>query len=280
MTERLQRGPVPLHFQLESILRNRIVSGDLRRGMALPTEERLVELYGVSRTVVRQAMSSLELDGLIERIPGKGTFVRENPKERFIGWSIGSLEDIVAFGLGTRLEVLGRFEVPASAEIAAALELPAGSDVVEIRGVRSSAEGVISFQQNFLLLDIGRKIADVDVSQTTIFSAIQDFAGVTLHQTLQAITAVAADDDLARLLQVQRGSPLLHIERLFYSLERGPVEFAVSRFRPDRYRHVTSLKRMQELARAQAQRSPSRGESRPEIQPLEMPSSGRPREPR
>jgi GntR family transcriptional regulator len=112
---------------------------------------------------------------------------------------------------------------------------------VQVRGIRFSEEGCISFQQTFLVLDIGRRIANIDLGGSTIISVVQEHANVVPHEALQAITAEAADGDVAELLEVRRGSPLLHIERVYYSRERGPIELTIARFRPDRYRHITRL---------------------------------------
>jgi GntR family transcriptional regulator len=134
-------------------------------------------------------------------------------------------------------------EVPAPQRVAEALELAPSSDVVEVRGIRFGADGCISLQQTFLVLDIGRQIANVDLAGSTIISVVQEHAKVVLDETLQAMTAEAADEEVAELLEVPKGSPLLHIERLYYSRDRGPIELTIAKFRPDRYRHITRLRR-------------------------------------
>ena len=74
----LRDKAIPLYYQLETILRNKITSGDYSPARPLPSEDALAEEYEVSRITVRQALSSLEQDGLVIRQRGKGTFVSEN----------------------------------------------------------------------------------------------------------------------------------------------------------------------------------------------------------
>src|SRR5690606_21984608 len=69
--------PAPLYHQLETLLRRQILAGRWAAGERIPTEEQLVEAYGVSRVTVRQALRNLVLDGYLERGPGRGTFVRK-----------------------------------------------------------------------------------------------------------------------------------------------------------------------------------------------------------
>jgi DNA-binding GntR family transcriptional regulator len=66
---------IPLYYQLENLLREKIVSGELEPGDKLPTELELIEQYGVSRITVRQALQALADEGLIERKQGRGTVV-------------------------------------------------------------------------------------------------------------------------------------------------------------------------------------------------------------
>jgi GntR family transcriptional regulator len=78
MTRTATRGQpdISLYRQVDSILREQIGDGLLRAGDRLPSEEALRAEYGISRGTVRQALDALERDGLIERAPGRGTFVR------------------------------------------------------------------------------------------------------------------------------------------------------------------------------------------------------------
>lgn len=68
---------VPLYYQLQEVLKERIESGIWRPGGALPSEPELARRFGVSRVVVRQALAILEDDRQIVRIKGRGTFVAQ-----------------------------------------------------------------------------------------------------------------------------------------------------------------------------------------------------------
>ncbi len=238
--------PQTLHEQLRDFLRKRIVSGDVEPGSALPTEQQLMTTYQVSRSVVRQAMQALEWEGLITRSQGKGTFVRERPENTistYSGWSLGSLDELLAFGLKTRLSVISKTEMPAPAEVSAALEIADGETVFELCGVRSASEGIFSYQRNFFIRDIGRVMNTEDLTNQSLLDVMQARTKVKLIQAAQVITAVAADKKSAKYLGVEPGAPLLSIERLFVSEELGPVEYGIMLYRPDRYRYISKLKR-------------------------------------
>ena len=73
----MRRANVPLHVEVASLLRSRILSGDLKSGERLPSLAELAKVFGVTSLTVRQAMNTLDDEGLIERASGRGTFVKE-----------------------------------------------------------------------------------------------------------------------------------------------------------------------------------------------------------
>lgn len=74
----LQKNGLPLYYQVENYMRDKIVKGEWPGGTQIPTEVQLMELFGVSRATLRQAISDLCNDGFLNRVQGKGTFVTEN----------------------------------------------------------------------------------------------------------------------------------------------------------------------------------------------------------
>lgn len=63
-------------------LRELIQQGDLEPGAQLPTESAMVEQFGVSRTVIREAVSALSVDGLVKAQQGRGVFVADDPSQQ------------------------------------------------------------------------------------------------------------------------------------------------------------------------------------------------------
>jgi len=209
----------------------------------MPPEMDIARRFGVSRPVVRQAMMTLVNEGLIDRTPGKGTYVRRKPHVPFEGWPIGSIEDVLSYSRETRLQILSKRFMTAPPNVAEALQISPGSRVFELRAVRSSKEGEIAYQQNYVPEVIAQDIASFDFSEMSLFAAIEKTSGYSIDQILQAVSAVAASTDAAAALQAPSGAPLLQIERMLVSLARGPVEFGITCFRSDRYRHIANLTR-------------------------------------
>src|SRR3990172_1139894 len=90
---------IPYYLQLIDLLKEKIAQGTWKPGDQIPSEPELCSIYGVSRTVVRQALMELELEGLIIRRKGKGTFIAE-PKinESLVQKLTGFYQDMVDRG--------------------------------------------------------------------------------------------------------------------------------------------------------------------------------------
>jgi GntR family transcriptional repressor for pyruvate dehydrogenase complex len=78
---------LPLHREIAEVLSERIISGEYPTKSLLPTERELCESMGVSRTVIREAVKSLESRGLVRIDHGRGTMVQE-PQTSHLGESL------------------------------------------------------------------------------------------------------------------------------------------------------------------------------------------------
>src|SRR5215218_4905369 len=89
-----------MYRQLADLLREKVSRGEFVSGRRIPSEAKLGEAFGISRITIRQALAELEREGILDRVPGKGTFVRrpERRVERLTRLS-GFGENLTALGL-------------------------------------------------------------------------------------------------------------------------------------------------------------------------------------
>ena len=107
---RVERRP-KLSEGVVSAIRAQVVSGVYAPGQKLPTETRMGELFGVSRTVVREAIATLAADGLVEARQGAGVFVVNHPASTFgtlaaeMGSSVSTALNVLMLFLGTFMDM-------------------------------------------------------------------------------------------------------------------------------------------------------------------------------
>jgi GntR family transcriptional regulator len=232
-----------LYSRVETVLTNEIADGDLRVGHQLPTEDTLIERFGVSRITVRRAIQNLVGRGLVEIRRGKGTFVAAPKITQELTELSGFVEDMHAAGRKPTARVISKEIVTADATVASHLALTRGEHVVRIRRVRL-ADGIpLSFDETYLPLEIGKKIITNNLKVEPIFSLLERKYDIPLIEAEYKLDAVAAEPDVAAALRVKQRSPIFRVERTSYSTGSRPVDYERLHYRGDLVRFVTHLVR-------------------------------------
>ena len=155
--DELRRGsPIPLYFQLQELLKEKIEAGVWRTGEMIPSEPELCGAYGVSRTVVRQALSVLEQDGQLRRLRGRGTFVSVPKIEQRVG---GLSRMLGSPAPGHRIVVLDHRTERAPRRVSDQLELPGGSDILRVMTLVVVDDSPVALFDSFFSLEGGAPIA-------------------------------------------------------------------------------------------------------------------------
>lgn len=231
-------SPIPLWFQIAQGIQDLIVGGALAPGAGLDNELQLGQQLGVSRPTMRRAMEHLVDQGLIVRRRGVGTRVVQPKVRRPLGLT-SLFDDLAGDGQQPRTQVLTNEIIPADAQVASALALPEGADVIHLVRLRSTGEQPIAKMTNYL--PAGRlRIPTEAVRDGGLYQQLRA-AGVTLHAATQTIGARRATAEEARLLNETRGAALLTMQRTAYDDHGVPVEHGSHIYAANRYSFHTQM---------------------------------------
>lgn len=231
-------APLPYYEQLKRLLVAQMESGELHSGDMLPSEFELCAHYGVSRTVVRQALGELAAEGRLYRLRGKGTFIaRPQLREQFMESTVAFFEDLPTSGDALRRKVL-RCELVAAGDAPPELELPTTAKCVEIDRLRRVDGAVVSLTRHVLpatlhddLLGAARSF---DLERNSIYRFLEDVCGVRVHSGHRSLEAIRSPDELAQLLEMPAGDPVLYVRSVGRERTGQPVEFFEAWHRGDR----------------------------------------------
>lgn len=225
---------LPLYAQLESLLAGAIRRGRWQPGERVPSEPAIGSHYEVSRTTVRQALDELEREGLIRRERGRGTFVAE-PRSSWLLQSSASFHETASrHGHSVTSRVLRREVVELPEWAAESLELDAGAEGLVLERLRELDGEVVMYVRNFLPTQYERAVRDADLETGSLYAALRRTHGLAVGGGRRVVDAVAADPELARMLDLGGGQPVLFVESVSLDLDRRPFECYRAWHRPDR----------------------------------------------
>jgi GntR family transcriptional regulator len=204
-----------------------------------PTDQELVETYGVSRQTVREAVRRLADDGVLARERGRGTRVRTLEFEHTPGTLEGLFHQVEAQG-ATQTSVVRVREQTTDPEIACKLGLPAGAKLIHIERLRLADGEPLALDRSWLPARVARRLLDAPLTRAGLYDELARLCGVTIAGGSERVRPVVPTPAERRALRVPAGVAGFAIERLVRS-ETEPVEWRQSLVRGDRYSLVVEL---------------------------------------
>ncbi|MEU8467945.1 GntR family transcriptional regulator [Streptomyces sp. NPDC029006] len=226
--------PVPSrHNDIANDLRHQITTGRLKPGERLPSETDLADRYKVSTATLRSALAVLQAEGLVEKIHGKGNFVRR-PLSRFVyvgGW--GTLDPWTAAEAALHVTVRTA-TVQADGHLTTLLRVPMGSPVAEFFCISHEGESPHGLARIYIPRDLAP--AGVLDDESPCPEAAKRFAvlGSPPAAVRETVRARPPTPDESSTLRTNSVTPVLAITRVATDPSGRVVEAALLVFPGDR----------------------------------------------
>ena len=230
-----------LYHQILQELRARIESGRIGVGDRLPSEADLVRDFGVSRTTARRALDELRREGLVRREPGRGTFLASPRLRSNLAHLYSFSEEIERWGYTPGARLLERREILADEKVAARLDLEPGERVLFVRRLRLADERPIFVCDSHLPITRFPALRDADYGAVSLRRLLEETTGSEMARAHQWMGAATAAKDVAEMLEIEPGVPVLRIERVTFATGEQPIELVEAFFHPERYQHYNEL---------------------------------------
>lgn len=230
-------SPLPYHYQLREIIRTAIVSNQWQGGDQLPSENQLCETFGVSRTTVREALDALVMEGLLTREKGLGTFVA-HPKfmEAWSGSTIGFSDSITKQGYLIETRVLELKAVRAPNHIVQELQLQTHENIILLKRLRYIQKQPVLIVNSYLPEKRFPNLLSIDFTNRSLYQTFRTEYNIQVSRVKRSIEAIAADEPVASLLEVNPGFPIMYIENTAYAQDGSAVEYYIAWRRGDKAR--------------------------------------------
>lgn len=227
--------PIPLYYQLKTILLNKIQSGAYPEGTCIPTEIQMAEDLQISRSTVRQAVAELVKDGWLERKISKGTFVCHPPEARpsYIRSFEPFYQQIRRQGKTPRTELLEMKVIEASQSLAEAMGLEPGDKVISMFRRRFSDNDPMVTIHNHLPWSICGFVMGHDFKTESLYEIMTQDKASRPVRTRTIVCAERADTGDVDQLKIKLGAPILSFQTISYNEEGQIVDYATSHYRGD-----------------------------------------------
>jgi len=236
---------IPYYYQLLEYMTRKIHTGEWKAGQKLPSEQELCDFFGVSRTVVRQALNNLVNDNLVVTHKGRGSYVAPKKNVLKLMQSMsGFYEDAVARGQAVGTQVLALQVLPADDELAEFLEIKEGDPVIKLRRLRSINGEAVVVVNTFIPERLCPNLVNEDMSDKSLYRLLSEKYNLRIAQGIRVIESVNAAPDIAELLGIPSGAALTLLKSVGRLEDGTPLEYFISWHRGDRSRFTVQLVNM------------------------------------
>lgn len=231
---------VPKYYRLKRHLLR--MTETLSPGAPVPPERSLALEFDTSRTTVRQALAELVVEGRLQRVQGKGTFVAK-PKVAQTLQLTSYTEDMRAQGLEPTSRLIDVGYVAATDELAERLRIRTGSRVLRVERLRLADGEPMAIETTHLSAKRFPGLRRLLARHHSLYTCLAEQYGVRLTEAEECIETAMATPDEASLLSIDVGLPMLLLTRHSFDEEASPVEWVKAVYRGDRYKFVARLNR-------------------------------------
>lgn len=230
---------LPRWYQVAQALRLAVLTRSPEDGDRLPTESAMASHYGVSVATVRQALAVLEEEGLISRHRRRGTFITRYVRRARRLRVAGSLDTVVAQQAAGDVQVLSHEEVATPPSLAE--HFPGLDRVVAIQRVRREDGAAVSYAENYLRPEIGRRVDPDELRRGSVTQVLRDRLSIDVSRVEETAEAHLATPEIARILGVELLSPILYCTGITIDGAGTVVDVAHLWYRGDRFTFSVSI---------------------------------------
>jgi DNA-binding GntR family transcriptional regulator len=235
--------PEPLWVQAVNIITGEIEAGVLKTGTRLPPERELCQQLGISRVTLRKALTKLVGDGVLRPAHGRGWYVAQTSATKEWPNSLESFSETAErMGLAATSKVRRCEERPATLDEAELLLIAPGTPIFRLERVRLLGGMPIALDTTRIALSLVPDIATVDFAQASLYEELAK-RGIVPSRADATIEAEEADAEVAALLDLDVGKPLLVMRQVALDQDEHPLFSSMIKYAGDRYRLRTSFAR-------------------------------------
>lgn len=233
----------PVYLQLREIVRNKIEEGEYPPGSAIPSENDLAGIYGISRITVRSAVDALVNEGLLRRVQGKGVFVVGNKMEQAIEEFSGFVPSLAKSRNETSAREQSKVLRPAGDYFADIFKLDPGDQLYYIRRIVNLESDPVSLEEIYVPYEV---IPQLNVVNSSVFSisSVFEFYGINVSMVRQSLEILECGAKIRRILAVPEGVAVMVLECMYHDESGSVIGYSQTYTRSDKISFKVNLHKL------------------------------------
>ena len=231
-----KKSSKPLYLQIQTLLEQKILSGEWKSGDKVMSENEIAATYKVSRVTARQAIEQLVTKNLLFRAPGKGTFVSDHDLPYGFSTMMSFSRSLQSKGFTVETRILDQGVIPATMEVAEKLRLEPDAEVVIVRRLRIVDSIPAAIHASYFSARIYARLLDIDLTEESLLEAAERIGGTNMAYSQDCLRAVPASVADADLLAVTPGTPMMELEGVVYDEQNMACRYTKGIYRGDLFR--------------------------------------------
>jgi len=233
------KSKIPLHFQVEELLRKMVASPQFKNGNFFPKEVELANRLGVSRNTLRQATNKLQHEGLITRRKGVGTKVADKkPLTTGLDHWYSFTEEMREKGIHVTNFELKIEWVIADKKLTDFFNIPKNTKVLKLSKLKGTEGDTIVYFESYFHPRIG--VNEKDEFDIPLYTMLERKYGVVVIRSSENISARLAGD-IGKKLRIPTSQPVLLRERFVYAAGEKPIEYNLGYYRSDKFTYSIDI---------------------------------------
>lgn len=230
-------SPVPLHYQVEELLRKLIDSPEFSKGQLLPNEVDLAKRLAISRTTLRQAINKLVYEGLLIRKKGVGTWVAENRplSSKSKNW-LSFSQEMAARGIPIKNFELHISWVTPDPTVASFFEIKKDKKVLKLVRLRGTTDGPFVYFESYFHPRVN--LTGEEDFKMPLYEMLERSHSIVAYKSQEEIGAILANEFIAQKLEVDLNSAILFRKRFVYDQAERPIEYNLGYYKADSFTYT------------------------------------------
>lgn len=214
-------------------------------GSQIPTEMELIKILGVSRQTLREATNILKNEGCLYSVQGKGTYVSDHYSHipNLINNNLGITEMITYSGYEAGTSYYRSDIVKLTPDLAKKLKADIEVSVIRFTRVKTADNNPVAYCVDYIAPHLAGNFLSTPQKDISLYDFIENTCKTPIGNCITELKAVVAKKDIAELLRIEEGAPLMLMDQLVYDKEKQPLLYSHEYLIPDMFRFTVNRKR-------------------------------------